>query len=89
MRNVAGIGQSEAFKSSDIFIWNVGIWMKWLDGRDCIATGTPISNSMTSLMQRYLQYDDLKARELEHFDAWASTWAWKLPLRLSPEGNWI
>lgn len=75
MRNVAGIGQSEAFKSSDMYM-KCRYMDEMTDGKGVVfATGTPISNSMTELytMQRYLQYDDLKARGLEHFDAWAST----------------
>ena len=61
------------------------------DGKGVVfATGTPISNSMTELytMQRYLQYDDLKARGLEHFDAWASTFGeTENTFELSPEGT--
>lgn len=75
MRNVAGIGQSEAFKSSDMYM-KCRCMDEMTDGKGVVfATGTPISNSMTELytMQRYLQYDDLKVRGLEHFDVWAST----------------
>ena len=75
MRNVAGIAQSEAFKSSDMYMK-----CRYMDEITAskgvvFATGTPVSNSMTELytMQRYLQYDDLKKHGLEHFDAWAST----------------
>lgn len=90
MRNVAGIGQSEAFKSSDMYMK-----CRYMDemtvGKGVVfATGTPISNSMTELytMQRYLQYDDLKARGLEHFDAWASTFGeTENTFELSPEGT--
>ncbi|HFU9519090.1 TPA: helicase-related protein [Streptococcus agalactiae] len=90
MRNVAGIGQSEAFKSSDMYMK-----CRYMDemtvGKGVVfATGTPISNSMTEFytMQRYLQYDDLKARGLEHFDAWASTFGeTENTFELSPEGT--
>lgn len=75
MRNVGGIAQTEAQKSSDMFMK-----CRYLDeltgGKGVIfATGTPISNSMVELytMQRYLQYDTLVANQLQHFDAWAST----------------
>ncbi len=90
MRNVAGIGQSEAQKSSDLFMK-----CRYLDeiteGKGVIfATGTPISNSMTELytMQRYLQYNKLLEQNLENFDAWASTYGETVTaLELSPEGN--
>ncbi|HHJ7176718.1 TPA: helicase-related protein [Streptococcus pyogenes] len=90
MRNVAGIGQSEAFKSSDMYM-KCRYMNEMTDGKGVVfATGTPISNSMTELytMQRYLQYDDLKARGLEHFDAWASTFGeTENTFELSPEGT--
>ncbi|HGD1810865.1 TPA: helicase-related protein [Streptococcus agalactiae] len=90
MRNVAGIGQSEAFKSSDMYM-KCRYMDEMTDGKGVeFATGTPISNSMTELytMQRYLQYDDLKARGLEHFDAWASTFGeTENTFELSPEGT--
>ncbi|MBU5669274.1 DEAD/DEAH box helicase family protein [Peptoniphilus sp. MSJ-1] len=90
MRNVAGIGQSEAFKSSDMYM-KCRYMDEMTDGKGVVfATGTPISNSMTELytMQRYLQYDDLKARGLEHFDAWASTFGeTENTFELSPEGT--
>ncbi|WP_425552058.1 helicase-related protein [Finegoldia magna] len=90
MRNVAGIGQSEAFKSSDMYM-KCRYVDEMTDGKGVVfATGTPISNSMTELytMQRYLQYDDLKARGLEHFDAWASTFGeTENTFELSPEGT--
>ena len=90
MRNVAGIGQSEAFKSSDMFIK-----CRYMDemtaGKGIVfATGTPVSNSMTELytMQRYLQYDTLKKNGLEHFDSWASTFGeTQSAFELSPEGT--
>lgn len=90
MRNVAGIGQSEAFKSSDMFM--KCRYMDELTGGKGVvfATGTPISNSMTELytMQRYLQYSELQAKGLEHFDAWASTFGeTQSPFELSPEGT--
>ncbi len=90
MRNVAGIGQSEAFKSSDMYM-KCRYMDEMTGGKGVVfATGTPISNSMTELytMQRYLQYDDLKARGLEHFDAWASTFGeTENSFELSPEGT--
>ncbi|HGH8907179.1 TPA: helicase-related protein [Streptococcus pyogenes] len=90
MRNVAGIGQSKAFKSSDMYM-KCRYMDEMTDGKGVVfATGTPISNSMTELytMQRYLQYDDLKARGLEHFDAWASTFGeTENTFELSPEGT--
>ena len=90
MRNVAGIGQSEAFKSSDMFM-KCRYMDEMTNGKGVVfATGTPISNSMTELytMQRYLQYDELKERGLEHFDAWASTFGeTENTFELSPEGT--
>lgn len=90
MRNVAGIGQSEAFKSSDMFM-KCRYMDEMTNGKGVVfATGTPISNSMTELytMQRYLQYDELKERGLEHFDAWASTFGeTENSFELSPEGT--
>ena len=90
MRNVAGVGQSESQKASDL-------WMKcrYLDeltgGRGVVfATGTPISNSMTELytMQRYLQYGELQRQGLQHFDAWASTFGETVTaIELAPEGT--
>ncbi len=90
MRNVAGIAQSEAFKSSDMYMK-----CRYMDEITAskgvvFATGTPVSNSMTELytMQRYLQYDDLKKHGLEHFDAWASTFGeTQTAMELSPEGT--
>ncbi|HFH9295471.1 TPA: helicase-related protein [Streptococcus agalactiae] len=90
MRNVAGIGQSEAFKSSDMFM--KCRYMDEMTGEKGIvfATGTPVSNSMTELytMQRYLQYESLKKNNLEHFDSWASTFGeTQSAFELSPEGT--
>ena len=90
MRNVAGIGTSEAQKSSDMFMK-----CRYLDeiteGKGVIfATGTPISNSMTELytMQRYLQFNTLKKMGLTHFDSWASTFGETVTaIELSPEGT--
>ncbi|HGA0013852.1 TPA: helicase-related protein [Streptococcus agalactiae] len=90
MRNVVGIGQSEAFKSSDMFMK-----CRYMDEMTCgkgivFATGTPVSNSMTELytMQRYLQYESLKKNNLEHFDSWASTFGeTQSAFELSPEGT--
>ncbi len=90
MRNVAGIGQSEAKKSSDMFM-KCRYMDEITDGKGVVfATGTPISNSMTELytMQRYLQYGMLKQQNLEHFDAWASTFGeTTTTIELSPEGT--
>lgn len=90
MRNVAGIGQSEAFKSSDMFM-KCRYMDKMTGGKGIVfATGTPVSNSMTELytMQRYLQYDTLKKNGLEHFDSWASTFGeTQSAFELSPEGT--
>ena len=90
MRNVGGIAQTEAQKSSDLF-------MKccYLDeitgGRGTVfATGTPISNSMVELytIQRYLQYNTLVKNGLQHFDAWASTFGETITaVELTPEGT--
>lgn len=89
MRNVAGIGQSEAFKSSDMFM-KCRYMDEMTGGKGIVfATGTPVSNSMTELytMQRYLQYDTLKKNGLEHFDSWASTFGeTQSAFELSPEG---
>lgn len=89
MRNVGGIAQTEAQKSSDLFMK-----CRYLDeltgGKGVIfATGTPISNSMVELytMQRYLQYSELEKRHLQQFDAWASTFGETVTaIELSPEG---
>lgn len=90
MRNVAGIGQSEAFKSSDMFM-KCRYMDEMTGGKGVVfATGTPVSNSMTELytMQRYLQYESLKKNNLEHFDSWASTFGeTQSALELSPEGT--
>ena len=90
MRNVAGIGQSEAFKSSDMFM-KCRYMDEMTGGKGIVfATGTPVSNSMTELytMQRYLQYESLKKNNLEHFDAWASTFGeTQSAFELSPEGT--
>lgn len=89
MRNVGGIAQTEAQKSSDLFMKT-----QYLDeltgGKGIIfATGTPVSNSMVELytMQRYLQYKSLSDRGLQHFDAWASTFGETVAaMELAPEG---
>ncbi|MCY7213519.1 helicase-related protein [Streptococcus anginosus] len=90
MRNVAGIGQSEAFKSSDMFM-KCRYMDEMTGGKGIVfATGTPVSNSMTELytMQRYLQYEGLKKNNLEHFDSWASTFGeTQSAFELSPEGT--
>lgn len=90
MRNVGGIAQTEAQKSSDLFMK-----CRYLDeltgNRGVIfATGTPISNSMVELytMQRYLQYDKLLDNHLQHFDSWASTFGETVTaIELAPEGT--
>lgn len=90
MRNVGGVAQTEAQKSSDMFMKT-----RYLDeltgGRGVIfATGTPISNSMVELytMQRYLQYDTLVQGNLQFFDAWASTFGETVSaIELAPEGT--
>ena len=89
MRNVAGLSQTEALKSSDLFM--KCRYMDELTGNRGIvfATGTPISNSMTEMytMQRYLQYDALRSHGLQHFDAWASTFGETITaMELAPEG---
>ena len=89
MTNVGGIAQTEAQKSSDLFMKT-----QYLDeitgGRGVIfATGTPISNSMVELytIQRYLQYDTLRSMNLQHFDSWASTFGQTVTaVELTPEG---
>lgn len=90
MRNVAGVGQTEAQKSSDLFM-KCRYLDEITDGKGVVfATGTPISNSMTELytMQRYLQYNKLSEQGLSNFDAWASTFGETVTaLELSPEGN--
>lgn len=90
MINVAGIGQSEAFKSSDMFM-KCRYMDEMTGGKGVVfATGTPVSNSMTELytMQRYLQYESLKKNGLEHFDSWASTFGeTQSSFELSPEGT--
>jgi hypothetical protein len=90
MRNVAGIPQSEAQKSSDMFL--KCRYMDELTGGKGVvfATGTPVSNSMTELytMQRYLQYDMLERNNLTHFDAWASVFGETITaIELAPEGT--
>lgn len=90
MRNVAGIGQSEAFKSSDMFM-KCRYMDEMTNGKGIVfATGTPVSNSMTELytMQRYLQYHTLVENRLQHFDAWASTFGESVTaIELAPEGS--
>ena len=90
MRNVGGIAQTEAQKSSDLFMK-----CRYLDeitgSRGTVfATGTPISNSMVEMysVQRYLQYDTLARHGLQHFDSWASTFGETVTaLELAPEGT--
>ena len=89
MRNVAGLAQTEAQKSSDLFM-KCRYMDELTDNNGIIfATGTPISNSMTEMytMQRYLQYDTLRSKGLQHFDAWASTFGETITaIELAPEG---
>ena len=90
MRNVGNISQTEAMKSSDLYMK-----CRYLDelsgGRGVVfATGTPISNSMVEMytMQKYLQYGALRRNDLLHFDAWASTFGETVTaIELSPEGT--
>lgn len=90
MRNVGGIAQTEAQKSSDLYMK-----CRYLDEATgskgvIFATGTPVSNSMVELytMQRYLQYDTLVDKNLQHFDAWASTFGETVTaIELAPEGT--
>nr|WP_325186294.1 LPD25 domain-containing protein [uncultured Oscillibacter sp.] len=90
MRNVGGISQTEAQKSSDLYMK-----CRYLDeltgGRGVVfATGTPISNTMVELytMQKYLQYETLRRNGLLHFDAWASTFGETVTaIELAPEGT--
>ena len=90
MRNVGGIAQTDAQKSSDMFM--KCRYLDELTGNkgNIFATGTPISNSMVELytMQRYLQYDMLEEQDLQHFDAWASTYGETVTaIELAPEGT--
>lgn len=90
MRNVAGIGQTDAQKSSDMFAK-----CRYLDeitgGKGVVfATGTPVSNSMSELytMMRYLQYDLLEETGLLHFDSWAANFGETVTsMELAPEGT--
>ncbi|MBR4132665.1 MAG: DEAD/DEAH box helicase family protein, partial [Oscillospiraceae bacterium] len=90
MRNVGGISQTEAMKSSDLYMK-----CRYLDeltgGRGVVfATGTPISNSMVEMytMQRYLQYGTLQRNGITHFDSWASTFGETVTaIELAPEGT--
>ena len=90
MQNVAGISQTEAQKSSDMFM-KCRYMDKLTGGKGVIfATGTPVSNSMTELytMQRYLQFEKLENLGLQNFDAWASTFGeTTTALELAPEGT--
>jgi N12 class adenine-specific DNA methylase len=90
MRNVAGVPQTEAQKSSDMFV-KCQYMDEQTGGRGVVfATGTPVSNSMTELytMMRYLQYPRLKEMGLEHFDSWASTFGeTTTSIELAPEGS--
>ena len=89
MQNVAGIGQTDAQKSNDLYI-KCRCLDEITENKGIIfATGTPISNSITELytMQRYLQYSLLEKREQLHFDCWASAYGETVTaLELSPEG---
>jgi N12 class adenine-specific DNA methylase len=90
MRNVGGVAQTEAQKSSDLFMK-----CRYLDGKTAgkgviFATGTPISNSMVELytVQRYLQYHELERLNLTNFDCWASTFGETVSaIELAPEGT--
>ena len=90
MRNVAGISQTEAQKSSDLYMKCRYLDELTGDRGVVFATGTPISNSMVELytMQKYLQYNALKENDLLHFDAWASTFGETVTaIELAPEGT--
>lgn len=90
MRNVGGISQTEAQKSSDLYMK-----IRYLDELTgghgvCFATGTPISNTMVEMytMQKYLQYETLRRNDLIHFDSWASTFGETVTaIELAPEGT--
>jgi N12 class adenine-specific DNA methylase len=90
MNNVAGLPQTEAQKTTDMFL-KCQYLNELTGGRGVVfATGTPVSNSMAELytMMRYLQYDTLKEHHLENFDAWASTFGeTSTNLELAPEGS--
>ena len=90
MRNVAGLSTTEAQKSSDLFL-KCRYMDEITDNRGVIfATGTPISNSMTEMytLQRYLQYDTLVAKNLIHFDCWASIFGeTTTSIELAPQGT--
>lgn len=90
MRNIAGIAQTEAQKSSDLYL-KIQYLHELHGGRGAVfATGTPVSNSMTELysVQRYLQPEALKEAGMEHFDCWASTFGETVTaIELAPEGT--
>ena len=90
MRNVAGVSQTEAQKSTDLY--NKCRYLdRQTDSKGVVfATGTPISNSMTEMftMQRYLQLSALIRQNMQHFDAWASNYGQTVTaIELAPEGN--
>jgi N12 class adenine-specific DNA methylase len=89
MRNVAGLSTSEAQKSSDLFM-KCRYMDELTDNKGVIfATGTPVSNSIAEMytMQRYLQNDRLVSLNMNHFDAWASTFGETVTsIELAPEG---
>ena len=90
MRGISGVAQTEAKKSSDLFM-KCRYLDEITDDRGTVfATGTPISNSMVELytLQRYLQYKELKKQRLHHFDSWASTFGETVTaIELAPEGT--
>ena len=90
MNNVGGISQTDAQKSSDLYM-KCRYMDEITEGRGVVfATGTPVSNSMVELytMQRYLQYNDLRKMGLEHFDNWACIFGETVTaMELSPERN--
>jgi N12 class adenine-specific DNA methylase len=90
MRNVAGLSNTEAQKSSDLFM-KCRYMDELTDGKGVIfATGTPITNSISEMytMQRYLQYDALAEKGMSHFDCWASTFGeTQTSIELAPEGT--
>lgn len=90
MQNIAGISQTEAKKSTDMFMKTR--YMDEMTGHKgtVFATGTPVSNSMSEIytMQRYLQHDTLEEMGLQHFDSWASTFGETVSaVELAPEGT--
>lgn len=90
MQNISGIAQTEAKKSSDLFMKTRYLDETTGNKGTVFATGTPVSNSMAEIytMQRYLQHDTLERMSLQHFDSWASTFGETVTaVELAPEGT--